>query len=176
MIGVRTDDELYAMFTDGIARLDFFKLYKRRTKAAAAATAYGKKNPARALPSQPGNGEGGREGSLGDRGDEAGRREGGREGGREGRRASFESSTFGLGGGGGKSVLEPAQVAFGEVLRELLLEVFWYGDGVFLMDTEHFRRRLLSNIGEGREGGKEGGREGGREGARPDPHASQGAF
>ncbi|EWM25284.1 patatin-like serine [Nannochloropsis gaditana] len=39
MIGVRTDDELYAMFTDGIARLDFFKLYKRRTKAAAAATA-----------------------------------------------------------------------------------------------------------------------------------------
>ena len=31
MIGVRTDDELYAMFTDGIARLDFFKLYKRRS-------------------------------------------------------------------------------------------------------------------------------------------------
>ncbi len=30
MIGVRTDDELYSMFTDGIARLDFFKLYKRR--------------------------------------------------------------------------------------------------------------------------------------------------
>ena len=39
------------------------------------------------------------------------------------------------------------QVAFWEVVRELFLETFWYGDGVFLMDTEHFRRRLLSNIG-----------------------------
>ncbi len=39
------------------------------------------------------------------------------------------------------------QVSFLEVVRELFLETFWYGDGVFLMDTEHFRRRLLSNIG-----------------------------
>ena len=56
--------------------------------------------------------------------------------------------------------MEPAKVYFGEVLRELFMEMFWYGDGVFLMDTEHFRRRLLSNIGRYRGGGRKGGREG----------------
>jgi len=68
----------------------------------------------------------------------------------------------GGGGGGGGSVMEPAKVSFGEVLKELFLEMFWYGDGVFLMDTEHFRRRLLSNIGRWKREGRKGGREGRR--------------
>lgn len=34
-----------------------------------------------------------------------------------------------------------------DVARELLLESLWYGDGVYIMDTEHFRKRLKANIG-----------------------------
>ena len=32
MIGVRTDDELYSMFTDGLAKLDFFKVREARAR------------------------------------------------------------------------------------------------------------------------------------------------